>query len=385
MKILWVNSATSNTLSNTRLFGMPPVFIKRGHPSIVLIGGRLNERFPEYFSSLPIPFNRIGLYQRLTTLLLPPLLHKHKPDVVITDWMSGKMARAVVLLRKMGFLKCKLVHDVRTVPVKDDCGKSHSVYAGSLKYAKGYFDGVTTITEPMRDEICAEFGYNPEQIAVWTSGVDVNHFKPQEVTDLRKELGLADQFVVFYHGAVNENRGVVELAEAAQFLRDVPEFRLVIIGGGNQWDKLQSVVRQKQLDQVILKPGVPYAEIPRWIALADLCVVPLPDHPWWRVSSPLKLMEYLAMGKPVVLTEMKAHRAIVEDDDDAFYIPNAEPAALAAGIRKAMAAKDRFQEVGTKGRQKAVKELTWEGQAKILEDYLERVLAGQVNIRSNSI
>jgi glycosyltransferase involved in cell wall biosynthesis len=144
-------------------------------------------------------------------------------------------------------------------------------------------------------------------------------------------------------------------------------------------------VGQKQLDQVILKPGVPYAEIPRWIALADLCVVPLPDHPWWRVSSPLKLMEYLAMGKPVVLTEMKAHRAIVEDDDDAFYIPNAEPAALAAGIRKAMAAKDRFQEVGTKGRQKAVKELTWEGQAKILEDYLERVLAGQVNIRSNSI
>ncbi len=381
MRILWVNSSTTETNSNTRLFGIPPIFEEMGHTSSCLVAGRPSAALPEYFITLPMLFGRFGLYRFLATVALPFLCMKHRPDVIITDWMSAVLTRFVVILKKIGFLKVKLIHDVRTVPVKDDGGKSYSVYTKSLKYAKANFDGITTITKPLREKICAEFDYFPDQIAIWTSGVDTNHFQPRDASELRQELNLNGKFVVFYHGSVNQNRGVVRLAEAAEYLRNYPEVRILIVGSGNQWNRLQSVIKRKNLDQVILKQTVPYAEIPRWISLADLCVVPLPDHPWWRVSSPLKLMEYLSMGKPVLLTEMIAHRAIIPSGDDAFYVEDASPKAFAEGIKRAIKAKDKLKQMGEWGRRKADSELTWRDQASVLINYIYAVLEGKVNIR----
>ncbi|RJP79160.1 MAG: glycosyltransferase [Candidatus Zixiibacteriota bacterium] len=382
MKILWVNSGLGKTFSNTRLFGIPPALRRYGDESLVLIAGRAASTLPDYFLSLPLPLGKLGAYRRLLTVILPFLCLKYRPEVLLSDWMSARQMAGAVLLRRLGLLRCRLVHDVRTVPVKEDQGKSWSVYAGSLEFARRHFDGITTITEPLREEICRQFDLPPDKIAVWTSGVDVNHFQPKEApADLRRELGLEGKFVVFYHGSVNENRGVLELARAAEHLSDMDDLRLLILGGGNLWKDLEATVRDGRLDKVVLKPGVPYDQIPRWIALADLCVVPLPDHPWWRVSSPLKLMEYLAMGKPVLLTEMSAHRAVIPDDDQAFYVSEATPEALAQGVRRAREQRDRFAALGEWGRRKAVQELTWDRQAEILRDYLHDVVGNRVHLR----
>ena len=336
MKILWVNSGLGKTFSNTRLYGIPPALNSMGDENKILIAGKAQTALPKEFVPLPVPGGRLGAYRLLVTLLLPLLCLKYRPDIILTDWMSATLTRGVVLFRRLGLLGCKLVHDVRTVPVKEDGGKSLRVFESSIGYAKANFQGLTTITETLRDEIHARFKIDPGEIAVWTSGVDPDHFQPRDSSQLRRELGLEDKFVVFYHGSVNQNRGVVELALSAQYLRDREDVRILILGGGNEWDRLQQIVKDHQLDRVILKPGVPYDQIPDWIACADLCVVPLPDHPWWRVSSPLKLMEYLAMGKPVLLTEMQAHRAVVSSDEDAFYVSGNDPQTLADGIRRAV-------------------------------------------------
>lgn len=384
MKILWVNSSSDKTFSNTRLFGIPPVLERMGDQNLVLISGQSGANLPAYFVPLPMPFGKLKIYRFLVSFILPFLCVKYKPDVVLTDWMSARLARLVVLLKSAGLLNCKLVHDVRTVPVKEDRGKSWRVYSGSIEYAKRHFDGLTTITEPLRDEMCVQFNIAPETVSVWSSGVDVAHFHPQDGSNLRRNEGLENKFVVFYHGAVNVNRGVLELAQAAEFLRDLPDLRIVVVGGGNEWNRMETLVDEKKLDQVILVPGVPYAEIPRWIAMANLCVVPLPDHPWWRVSSPLKLMEYLAMGKPILLTEMPAHRVVIPSDDDAFYVPAATSEELAGGIRTALNRRDRFVEMGERGRKKAVADLTWDKQASLLRQYLQSVMEGKIGI-SNRI
>lgn len=381
MKILWVNSGLGKTFSNTRLFGIPPALQSMGDESIVLIAGQAESALPSYFRPLPVPLGRLKLYRLLLTLVLPFLCFKYRPDVLLSDWMSARLTRLAVFFRKLGMLRCKLVHDVRTVPVKEDDGKSWGVYASSLEYARANFDGITTITEPLRAEIHKHFGIGDNEIGVWTSGVDVEHFQPQDATDRRRELGLNGKFVLFYHGNVQPNRGLVELVEAMDLLRDLPDVRLLIVGGGHEWSRLEKLVQEKSLVQVILKPGVPYNQIPGWIACADLCVVPLPDHPWWRVSSPLKLMEYLAMGKPVLLTDMQAHRAVIPADEDAFYVAQCHPQDFAAGVRRSLKERHRFAELSEKGRRKAIAELTWQKQALILKGYLEKVLNGGVNLR----
>jgi len=382
MKILWVNSGLGRTLSTTRLFGMPPALRELGDQSIALIGGRAQGALPDYFRPLPVPFGRLKLYRLLLALILPYLCLKYKPDFVLTDWMSAELTQLAVFFQRLGILKCKFVHDVRTVPVKEDGGKSWRIYAGSLEFARANFDGVTTITEHLRDEITAKFGIPAQAMAVWTSGVDVEHFRPRDAAELRHRLGLEGKFVAFYHGNVQQNRGVAELVEAMDLLRDLSEVYLLVVGGGHEWSTLERIKQEKRLARVILQPGVPYSEMPEWIAVADLCVAPLPDHPWWRVSSPLKLMEYLAMGKPVLLTEIPAHRAVIPSDEDAFYVPRCHPQDFADGLRRALRERPRSAEMGPRGRDRATSDLTWKGQAAVLKKYLERVLAEEISLRS---
>jgi teichuronic acid biosynthesis glycosyltransferase TuaH len=61
---------------------------------------------------------------------------------------------------------------------------------------------------------------------------------------------------------------------------------------------------------VAVVAAVPMDEVPRYLAAADVGVIPLPDDTWWQVQSPMKLFEYLAMGMTVIATDIEAHRGI---------------------------------------------------------------------------
>jgi glycosyltransferase involved in cell wall biosynthesis len=94
-------------------------------------------------------------------------------------------------------------------------------------------------------------------------------------------------------------------------------------------------------------------------------------------------MEYLAMGKPVLLTDMNAHRAVIPNEDDAFYVPRCTSEDFAEGIRRAYSQQDRFALIGSRGRAKAETELTWEHQARILRDYLQDVMESKIKLQGS--
>ena len=97
-----------------------------------------------------------------------------------------------------------------------------------------------------------------------------------------------------------------------------------------------------------LLPVVPYAEVPKHIAIADICVVPLPDIDWWRVSSPLKVYEYLAMGKPVIMTNILPNREIVPNDEDEIFLPDIRPETIAEAIVHARLMPDVLKKMSQK-------------------------------------
>ncbi len=59
-------------------------------------------------------------------------------------------------------------------------------------------------------------------------------------------------------------------------------------------------------DQVQFRGFVPYEHVADEIAQADVCICPLPDRLEWNVSSPLKVFEYMACAKPMILTPIPA-------------------------------------------------------------------------------
>jgi glycosyltransferase involved in cell wall biosynthesis len=137
---------------------------------------------------------------------------------------------------------------------------------------------------------------------------------PEEVTALRADLGLAPgRPVVLYTGTFEGYQGLPELLAAVPRVRaEVPEAAFVLVGaeesGGTTIERSHmDLVRSGALRVVRRQPR---ERIPRFLALADVVVSPRA----YGDNLPLKVFDYLAAGKPIVATDIPAHRSVLDDD-----------------------------------------------------------------------
>ena len=104
--------------------------------------------------------------------------------------------------------------------------------------------------------------------------------------------------------------------------------------------------------------------------MADVCIVPLPDNKFWRSQSPLKLLEYLAMEKTVILSDIPAHRFVVGDSKCGVYIQSVSPIEIARSVIYVFNNRDSLSEWGKSGRKIVFDRYTWEKVAGDLSNYL---------------
>jgi glycosyltransferase involved in cell wall biosynthesis len=142
---------------------------------------------------------------------------------------------------------------------------------------------------------------------------------------------------------------------------------LELIGNIVEKKEILDLISALKLEQdCTIYPPVSYEEIPSFIAACDLPAIPLPDFIGWRVSSPIKLMEYMAMGKSMVLTDIEAHRHVVGDHAFAFFAPSSKPEDISDAVERAYHSRTELDERGKKGREIALDRYTWEHQARNL-------------------
>ncbi|MBD3198073.1 MAG: glycosyltransferase, partial [Candidatus Lokiarchaeota archaeon] len=126
-------------------------------------------------------------------------------------------------------------------------------------------------------------------------------------------------------------------------------------------------------DHCKLYDPVPIEEIPKFISQCDLAVLPFPPFIGWRVSSPIKLFEYLAMGKCVVVTEIEAFTDVIGKQPFAFYSSGDKYSDLKQAIKEAYRHREHFNEYGKLAREYALKNSTWKIQAERLVQFFERI------------
>jgi glycosyltransferase involved in cell wall biosynthesis len=165
---------------------------------------------------------------------------------------------------------------------------------------------VLAISQEMRRRLEAD-GVAPERIQVVPMGTDCPlDPPPADVQELRRSLGLEGHRVVLYFGSISHVRRLDFLVRVAARLRPThPDLRWVLLGPSylDADSDLRRTARDLGVsDQVLILPRVPRAEVPRYIALADVAVSPILSSPVFVVSSPTKLVEALSMGCPVVAT-----------------------------------------------------------------------------------
>jgi glycosyltransferase involved in cell wall biosynthesis len=309
-------------------------------------------------------------------LFMPIYVAIVKPDFIITktDGTIFGLLSTLLLKRCLGSRGFRIVLDIRSTPV--ETFKSPFRFTFTICMAKKMFEGITIITTLMRKEICARFGIDPNFVGVWSVGASPTLFKLEKHVNegkmLRKQLELSDKFVVLYHGAFSSHRGLIEAIDAFAMIMDAyPHLVLFLLGKGRSTNDLRELVHEKNLERnVIVHDAVDYTEVPKYIAMCDIGIVPLPNLSYWRYQCPLKLLEYLAMQKVAILTDIPAHREIVGTQKCGIYISSIDPAEIASAVVYAYENKRNLEEWGKSGRQIVSTRYNWEKAAEDLEKYL---------------
>jgi glycosyltransferase involved in cell wall biosynthesis len=321
-------------------------------------------------------------YAILAYLITNYLLLTGKYDVCVTDYRSVYMPTFFPIIKcYTRLVKTSFIYDMRTVPVDYDMQQAEIIekqFYKEVRFAGRYYQGITVITPEMKKYIQNKNTELNKQIGVWESGVDVERFRPfPKNMELKRKLGFCDNdFVCFYHGSLSNARGVIELVESFRFIkRHEQSIKLFILGRGESSEKLAEIVLEADLRDIVkIHDWVPYNEVPQYISMADLCVIPLPDIDWWRVSSPLKLMEYIACGKNILLTDMVAHTNAVGRNNNYFWLQEATAESIAEKIIESHKCyrdnPDIFLNKGLLERERLIDQITWEQRSNTLQEFL---------------
>lgn len=382
MRILWIAQKDfQRDLDISTWVEMAQQFGEQGH-QVILVGLRAHRKRhltePSRFRLRQLPvlncFPFVAITFHLQILWRSCIwLATEQPDIVLTHPFTAIFLLPARMLARIGRMKTKFVLDIRTLPVRqknfNDKIKSWLI-TQTIKLAKKYFDGITVITPELRKFIAERYQISPETMGIWMSGVNSDFFCP------RTQPPPSAPFTVMYHGALAEQRGLAETIQAMASVaqRNLP-ITLRLLGQGPAAGQLEQLIQQLGLAQVVqLNRSVPYQQMPEQIARADVGIIPLPDEPCWRVGSPLKLFEYLAMAKPVILSPIAAHRHAVGNCPAAIFLKSTAAADIAAGIITAYSLRDQFAWRGQQGRELILTQFTWKRQAEQLARYLNQQL-----------
>jgi glycosyltransferase involved in cell wall biosynthesis len=239
-------------------------------------------------------------------------------------------------------------------------------------------DLVLTITEAVADEL-REGGVTHDRIRILANGVDPDEFHPLpkdeelvQLFDLKPE-----ELILVYAGSLLVYEGLDDVIEAVCILRDRGlSARLFILGDGPYRGELEAKALQCRAGTNVRFLGrVRPDEVSRYLSLAD--VVPITRKPFrvCEVVSPLKPFEAMAMGKAVVLTDLKALREIVVDKQRGRLCRPADPTHLADVLSELTLDRDECARLGMAGRDWVINHRSWRAHARSLLSYHKEIVA----------
>lgn len=176
---------------------------------------------------------------------------------------------------------------------------------------------------------------------------------------------------VYYVGQLYPWKGVDVLVEA---MRSVTGAELVIVGGlppEPDLDRLKRLAASLSLEERVRFRGfVPPPELPEERRKADVFVIPLLDSTTARLfTSPLKLFEAMASGRPVVASDLPSIREVLTHEKNALLVPPGDPRALAAAIDRLLRDRELSRRLAARAFEDA-KGYSWDRRAEAISSFL---------------
>jgi glycosyltransferase involved in cell wall biosynthesis len=235
-------------------------------------------------------------------------------------------------------------------------------------------DLVVTLGEAMREEITGR-GVPADKVIIVPNGVSGEFLKPlPSGAELRARLGIGDgEFAVGLVSSLVAHEGIGTLLEAVKILRDrgVPA-RALIVGDGPERASLQRRATELGLD-AIFTGRVPMAEVRSYHAVLDVFVVPRTPDRVCQLVTPLKPVEAMASGLPVVVSSVRALAEIVQDGETGLLFPPLDAGALADQLKLLLDRPELRRKLGSAARDWVARDRTWAHNAARYQDIYNRL------------
>jgi glycosyltransferase involved in cell wall biosynthesis len=190
-----------------------------------------------------------------------------------------------------------------------------------LRAAQGrFFDLNLTVSAALGERLFGKRVHFEEMPA----GVNLALFRPGLPRDFRRELGISAEDVVFVHAGVLERMRAtdVPVRAFARALAQTPRLWLLMPGKGSQLEELRALARELGVAERVWLPGyVPYEQLPRMFAAADAGLSYLPQVAYYEGQPPMKVMEYLGAGLPVIASDVSGHRFRIRHGENGLLVP----------------------------------------------------------------
>ncbi len=247
---------------------------------------------------------------------------------------NGQLTHAVLFLTK--FKDVKFIADKH-----GDVVTEFLLYEGGFKYNPSFLvwylflklidflnihfsDKITCVSHKMIEDLY-ERGLKPNKTAYVTNGIDLSFFKepePVKIQEMKDNLEINNKMIFTYLGACEKWQGIDGFIKAAKKLKNDKDLAFVIVGGNSK----------KRDGNIVYIPKVPQKEVINYYALSDILVLPRPSHPSAEVAAPTKFPEYLAMGKPVLTTNVGDASNFTKKNHCGLVVPDNSPQNLVDGI-----------------------------------------------------
>jgi glycosyltransferase involved in cell wall biosynthesis len=239
-----------------------------------------------------------------------------------------------------------------------------SIYSKFIKWYETsvlkYFDAVTCVSPFLSD--LAKKSTLKKNIFIVPNGFDYKTFKNVEPIQNSNQ----DEHLLLYIGALRKNIDVDFVIKAMPLItKKNQNVKLMIVGDGPRKNEL--VILAKKLgveDKIIFKGFQSNVLIPKFLASADILLLPLRENPFNEARFSNKIPEYMASGKPIVTNSVGVIKEIIKNRINGLVVKPDNLELYAQSIIELIENDKLAKKIGKNAKEYAMKHLTWKRIAK---------------------
>jgi phosphatidylinositol alpha-mannosyltransferase len=240
----------------------------------------------------------------------------------------------------------------------------------TIRFLRKWFrklDGKIAVSEPAMEFVNKHL---PGDYDIIPNGIDLEHFSPDvpPIDEFRD-----GKLNILFVGRLEKRKGANYLLKAYRRVKEeIPDSRLLIVGPGTRLrKKYERQVRRQGLKDVVFVGYASYDDLPRYYQTADIFCSPATG----RESFGIILLEAMAIGKPIVASNIDGYARLVNHGIDGLLVPPKDEKALAQALISLMTNESLRQQMGAQGRMK-VRKYDWKQVAQQVANYYISILNG---------